>query len=207
MTSQELQTRLGEVLKERTALLGSTLYRLTWKQRVTPLGRSVLTLVASGRPIGGSGFSGWPSPTTPSGGQTQPEGTTATGKTPDGRKVQVTLKDVAALAGWPTPTACSPNSLRGNGQDPKKRQAGGHAVNLQDAVRLTHWTTSDGPARLTASGEMLTGSSARMESGGQLNPDHSLWLMALPPVWSDCGVRAMQSLPKRRRRSSALTEK
>jgi len=43
---------------------------------------------------------------------------------------------------WPTPTACSPNSLRGNGQDPEKRIAGGHTVNLQDAVRLASWLTT-----------------------------------------------------------------
>ena len=47
----------------------------------------------------------WPSPTTPSGGQTYPEGTTTTGQTPDGRKVQVTLDLVAQAAGWPTTRA------------------------------------------------------------------------------------------------------
>ena len=105
-------------------------------------------------------FAGWPSPTTPSGGQTPPPGTTATGRTPDGRKVQVTLKDVADMAT---------------------------------------------PARLTASGEMLTGSSAGMESGGQLNPAHSRWLMGLPPEWDDCAVTAMQSMPKQRKSSSKRT--
>ena len=43
--------------------------------------------------------------------------------------------------GWPTPVAGTPNSLRGNGQDPEVRKAGGHQVGLQDAVRLVGWPT------------------------------------------------------------------
>ena len=93
---------------------------------------------------------------------------------------------LSKMASWATPTACSPNSLRGNGQDPEKRKAGGHAVNLQDQVRLT------------VSGEKPTGSPAATEKPGQLNPAHSRWLMGYPPAWDACAVMVMPSSRKSR---------
>jgi hypothetical protein len=101
------------------------------------------------------------------------------------------LQDFALLTiGWRSPTACSPNSLRGQGQDPEKRIAGGHAINLQDEVRLT----TPGPTS--------SGSPAATASGGQLNPDFSRWLMGYPAVWGSCGATAMQSCRRSRRRLS-----
>jgi hypothetical protein len=35
---------------------------------------------------------------------------------------------------WPSPAAASPNSLRGSGEDPEIRRAGGHQIMLQDVV-------------------------------------------------------------------------
>lgn len=54
-------------------------------------------------------------------------------------------------------------------------------------------------ARFTAFGGLLTGSSAKMESGGPLNPTHSRWLMGFPPEWDACAATEMPSSRKSRR--------
>ena len=55
-------TSLERNLKERVSKTASALYDLTWKESVTPSGRSISRLVASARRIDGNGSTSWPSP-------------------------------------------------------------------------------------------------------------------------------------------------
>ena len=223
--SASLQSSLESKLRARTASAGSTLYTLTWKPRATPSGLRISALRASARRISGSGSgsseSGWPTPAASDGersGSGITEGMTG-----------VSLTQMGKMAGWPTPN--STNNGAGEEPEAKINRGMNPGLNPADAARLAGWPTpcqqdgpkggpsqgmdrlpgmasaagwptQSGPARLTATGEMLTGSSAEMESGGQLNPAHSRWLMGYPPEWDDCGVTAMPSSRKSRQLSS-----
>lgn len=340
-----LSERVAFRLKQRTDQLGSTMYRLNWKLRVTPSGQSVFQLVASVRPTSGKGSTsvesasgelltsplsllglppaeeaGWPTATQ----QDSVRCPSIEATTPN-----ITLNHAVNLAGWPTCT--SKESAGGEYSDPEKamaRATGPHANDLRDFAQMAGWTTpqahdstgrsasqkdlhgtkhgcaclgldaqlsgwatpdaqamndgeqldtwdarqaknkakhgngngagmpiaiqcqlsgwatpvvqqangtpeaflrrkkesmergsqsmglclSDlnmqvqaylpGPARLTASGELLTGSSAGMISGGRLSPAMSLWLMMGPlwKQWLTCAERV--SLPKKVRRKA-----
>ena len=95
------------------------------------------------------------------------------------RTAITSLQVMAQLAGWKTPTLGSPNSLRGSGQDPAIREAGGHTVNLQDQVRLSAWQTPNVPngGRLskTELGKHRDGSKA------QVSPESEAQLTAFGP--------------------------
>lgn len=239
--SVALKQSLVSKLAQKMDLLGGTLFKLTWKERVTPLQHSIYALRASALLTSANGCIGWPTPRHGDGGKNN--------RTPQGcrnelirrnmkpedlaQAVQLAgwptaasrdwkssasnlhgqnarpLNEVARLAGWNTPAASDGNGGKRphpdttmTGQHPEGRKV---SMGLASQVHIGFIKTE--PARYTATGELLTGSTVGMTVGGQLNPAHSRWLMGLPPEWDDCAAMVTLSSHRSRKPSSKPTRR
>ena len=273
-SSAALQSLLASKLQAKTASAGTVLYRLTWKERVTPSGRPICALRASAwsgknpkvangyagpftivsipsfdpcfaiLPIGlareistraetifasDSILSGWPTPDAGAFGvnDTTWEARRAECKERHGNNgFGLTVGMAATLSGWTTPCqqdgpnggpaqgadrlpGCAPlvgwttTTTRDHKDTPgmtAQRDGKDRADQLPRQAYLSGWSTpmANGPMRLTADGTLKTGCSAGMTGGGQLNPAHSRWLMALPPEWGSSAPLVTRSTRKRR---------
>lgn len=65
--SAGLMQCIASRLQVETGSLGSTLFSMTWRRRITPAGRSIYELRASAPRMSGSGYGSWPTPKTQDG--------------------------------------------------------------------------------------------------------------------------------------------
>lgn len=124
----------------------------------------------------------WPTPSVGdvTGGRSVPKGTTATGQTPDGRKVQMGLQTV--VRNWPTPTREDGKSARRG-----KNAQGGQSLTGMMREPLA-WPTpaardwKDNGTSPSEHARKTPGLAAN--AGGTLNPDWVEQLMGFPPDWT-----------------------
>ena len=224
--SADLTLSLVSRLKQRLTMDGSTLFSLTWREKVTPAGRLVSRLAASGRRTSDKDCGSWPTPQA----RDEKNGWDEKALNPHNKPYSKDLNDFALLASWPTPQH----------SDPKNMTATKWGEYLSNAALLASWPTTtvteqtqliaswptasardwkdtsgmsttgtnpDGSTRSRldqlprVAGLTVIGSPAATEKPGQLNPAHSRWLMGYPAEWDACVPTAMPSSRKSRKSS------
>lgn len=225
--SANLQQSLVSKLQAQLDLDGLTIYKGTWKQKVTPQQRSYYQVVVSQPRTKGTGSSSWLTPTTSDmNGVREMDG-----KRSGGLNTQ-------AQSAWPTPMAADWKD-RGKWDDPSVQRR----VKIKKSIELsmmvgsaaeyrhakkspwatpttqeakhstpTEWemTTDHVPTAnsLRVQANKISGQNQKSSTAGtentapsQLNPRFSLWLMGYPIEWAYCAERVTQSSRKRQQKS------
>jgi len=151
---------------------------------------------------------------------------------PNGKGVPLEFQ--ASMASWASPAVRDHRNSGGKPENESRhahrdlpRQVA-DTLTAQSAVAKAPWETPNGSAggkssrsgdrkdellfggqvRSTASGLVQTGSGVvtlAVPDGAQLNPEHSRWLMGLPPKWSSCAPTVTRSSRRSPKNSSEPT--
>ena len=173
--SVRLQQYLASKLPQQLEQTGSTIYKLTWKTKVTPQQWQYCQLAASVPRTKENDSSSWPTPAARDykGANSIPN---TIKKMENGERAHMgQLANFApVMVPWPTPSTQDNPQVRGEGAAANAPSRG---------------TTLGGAARLL---------NAEMETHGKprLNPRFSLWLMGFPIEWAYCGEQVTQSCRK-----------
>jgi hypothetical protein len=199
--SAALSSALVNRLRARMDLDGSTVFRLTWKERTTPSGRLIAALRASGRTTSDSDYGSWPTTTKEDARSSARHGYMLTGNQ------GTTLLDAARLAHWKHGRRMgTPLEVQAAWATPAHRDW--RTANTRSYQERSQSTKGEQlPNQVVHLGPLLTGSPVETVKRDQLNPAHSRWLMGYPPEWDACAVTAMPSSRKSPRRSSKRTAK
>ena len=175
--SKDLTLSLASRLQARTALLGSTLFVLTWKQRVTASGRSIPALRASAPRTSDSACSSWPTPTKENFDGGDPAVMMARrerlAEKYGNNGFGLTLGNAAALAAWPTPNCPNGGRSLSNEQTITMKSKTGRKVQvgLENVANLTSWATpkatdgsKGGPNQRGSKGDFYLPAQAAMAS-------------------------------------------
>lgn len=217
-----LQLSLESKLQRQLERIGSTECIMTWKERVTPLGRRYCQHVPSMRPIGEIDFGLWRTPT--ASGLGQDTAATARGKS-------VNLAGQAMAAVWPTPKATDGSKgtrtyqgalievQRNKGPDlpsvatvsmwptPVAHEARlGYQHRHEDAKGSQKSLTTEAVDALGL-GANVNGSLEGTEKRGGLNPAFPCWLMGYREEWLCSMQLAMQLIRMSPRNSSKRVPK
>jgi hypothetical protein len=197
--SADLQQSLESRLRQQLNLDGSMIYKLTWRQKVTPQRRSYCHLAASAPRTKENACFSWPTPSVRDYKDTGNLDKSRFRKS--GKERNDTVPRVAyGIAPWATPNTLDHMALRSDEallkQATTVRKGRTFPNNLREQV-------DPRSQEIYASGTTPPPSTAETANTvpSQLNPRFSLWLMGYPIEWVYCAERVTQSSHKRQSRS------